>query len=145
MVWAKFSDDWHDNPKMLQLPLDAVGLDSRAITWSCKNLSDGYLNLSVVKHIAGVRNWKKIADTLVAAGRWEEDNEKGGYWIHDFLEFNPSYQEIEEKRASDRSRKSSQKRDHISGKFRLESKRNPNGIRWDSHRARPDPTRPVKG
>ncbi len=88
MGWAKFDDNWDNNPKMLKLSLEAVGLDSRGITCACRNISDGFLDLSVVKHIAGVRNWKKIADSLVAAGRWVEDAEKGGYWIHDFLDYN---------------------------------------------------------
>jgi len=144
MGWAKFDDRWHTNPKILKLSLDAVGLDCLGINWACCNESDGFLDLSIVRHLAAVRNWKKITDSLVAVGRWVEDAERGGYWIHDFLEYNYSHQELEEKRASDRSRKAKQKRDSVSGKFRVESERNPDGIQTESagiHTV-PDPTRP---
>lgn len=94
MSWVRLDDKRHQNPKLRKAGLAASGLDAYALTYCAANETDGFLELEIVSMLAGVRGWRKLADTLVEVGRWDFDQERQGYWIHDYLEFNFSKDEI---------------------------------------------------
>lgn len=126
MGWAKLDDRRHTNAKLRRAGLEAAGLDAYALTYCSANETDGFVDEAVVEMLAGVRNWRKIVERLVDAGRWTVDESGSGWWLVNYLEFNPSHGDLESKRTSDRVRK--------------ESARNPRGTFKESHH--PDPTRP---
>lgn len=104
MGWAKFDDKRHQNPKIRRVGLEASGLDCHGITYAAAMETDGFLDENVVEMLAGVKHWRKIVAKLVVENRWERDNERGGWWIHDYLEFNPSRDEIAAQREAWSSR-----------------------------------------
>jgi len=112
MVWTKLDDARAVNKKLRKVGFAARGLDEAAMCWCSREESDGFIHEDDVEVLASLhaeRQWKKLVKLLVDVGRWERDDEKGGWWIHDFLEYNPSHAELEEVRERDRKRKADNK------------------------------------
>jgi hypothetical protein len=99
LTWAKTSDDWWRHKKTLGLSLAARGLWSAAQSWSMDQLTDGLIPQSAVKLLGGS---SALAQQLVTAGLW--DAEADGYRFHDWLECNPSVEEILKERAKGNQR-----------------------------------------
>lgn len=113
MVWAKIDDDILDNEKILNVGALGFALHVAAITWCCRNLTDGFIPRVRVGSLLNFEGLHEItsegafcaneravdaldiADVLVANGLWREDDERRGYWLNDFLEYNPSREEVE--------------------------------------------------
>lgn len=143
MVWAKIDDGILDNPKMARVGVFGFAMHVAAISWSCRNLTDGFVPHSVTSRLLplsrvmidssnplaltdGDRSMGGevgldpyvVADALVDSGLWREVD--GGYEIHDFLVYNPSRSEIEKKKTQDqerqarsRSRRLSRRESHV--------------------------------
>lgn len=100
MAWAKFDDQYPHHPKMIEGGrLEAIGLDVAGICYCNRHLTDGFVSDKALSLLfPPARNVKKLAQLLVDVGRWHRDDERKGYTIHDFLEYNPSRDEVEETR-----------------------------------------------
>lgn len=98
MPYALVDDHMYDHPKFVQVGLDAVGLWTMGLAWSCKHLTDGRLPRQQVERLAAGARRKAttIAAELVAAGLWEPV--EGGWQYHDFDHHNPSGAQVKEKR-----------------------------------------------
>ena len=95
MPWARFEDDYLGNAKLTTLSTAAIALDMAAIIYSARELRDGLLRASDVDAIATlihIRRWAPVAAELVAVNRWSVS--AGGYAIHDYLEYQPSRQQV---------------------------------------------------
>lgn len=95
-------------------------------------LTDGFIPED---GLAAVWPWSRAgryATRLVQVKLWERV--KGGYLIHDYLEYNPSAQIIKNKRESDRLRK-------VPHGIHADSNGNPNGVQPDSARIPSAPSR----
>lgn len=103
MVWIRIDDQIAHHPKFIAAGPIASWL------WVCGNgycnkyLTDGFIPTSALKTIGSVTNAVKWADRLVEAGLW--DMVTGGYRVHDFHDFNPTAEQVKEKRRKDRERK----------------------------------------
>jgi hypothetical protein len=93
MSWAKFSDDFWCHPKVVGLSDRAFRLHVTAICWSAALETDGAVPRAM---LAVLRGTPAAARELEAAGLWEQT--AGGWCIHDFLEYNPSRSDLEERR-----------------------------------------------
>lgn len=127
MVWARLDDAILDNPKIAAAGPLGFALHVAAITWCCRNLTDGaipharvtaLLDLSAVsfdeKNPCAVPGGPRsmggddgldphiVADHLVTCGLWELT--ETGYQVHDFLKYNPSRSEVEATRSKGRNR-----------------------------------------
>lgn len=94
MVWAKLDDRFHSNKKLAQLGarlLPGAGLHSLAISWSASELTDGFIPTLQVHRLAG-KDTSSLERALVDVGLWEEV--ANGYYIHDFLDYNPCREEV---------------------------------------------------
>ena len=149
MPWFKVDDSIHAHPKFIDLPMSAIGLWTIAGAWSAQFLTDGLVNDRQLRRLGGEQ---EDIDALVDAGLW--DATPDGYQFHDWDDYQPTRDDVESKRESDRERKRRQRR-NPSGRFaesQQESARShggtPSGVtpesqqesRRESHR--PDPTRP---
>jgi hypothetical protein len=118
MTWVKLSDDWYENGKFQAVSCLAELLYIRCLTWSARNLTDGFVPATTVGrlapehmgdpmtqgHLDDVRYaMGHLAGELVGVGLWEEHN--GGYAIHDFLKFQRSKEQVFEDRRKDAARK----------------------------------------
>lgn len=129
MTWAKLDDAILDNPKIAKAGVFGFALHVAAITWSCRNLTDGILPMSRVtslldlscvsfdeanpfalvggpKSMSGGDGLKAIdvAWHLVKCGLWEYSEEDHGFRLHDFLEYNPSREQVLGKRKNEAER-----------------------------------------
>jgi hypothetical protein len=112
MVWAKLDDEILDNPKIAEAGPLGFALHVAAITWCCRNLTDGFIQRQRVRALLDfdglsvkvgegefVRHDKDadaidLAEHLVDVGLWKHDPDGRGYWLHDFLEYNPSRADV---------------------------------------------------
>lgn len=103
MGWAKFDDRWPTHPKLLAAGLEAKGLDACGICYAAGQETDGFIPDSALSILAaGHRNPHKVAKVLVDVGRWTRDDERKGYVIHDYLDYNPSKESREAERQGKR-------------------------------------------
>jgi hypothetical protein len=110
MSWGKLDDKFHSHPKVAGMDnrmLPAVGLHCLALSWCADQLTDGFVPSPQVARLAGSLlpprlTLDTIVSALVEAGIWEEA--KGGYQLHDYLDYNPSREAVERERAAARER-----------------------------------------
>jgi hypothetical protein len=126
MTWIKLDDAMADHPKYMELdgpfaPL-ALALQVRALCYSSRHLTDGRIPEAALPSlltgfselgietggVAGIATFGQQAndwnwgDIMVHAGLW--DRVKGGYRIHDFLDYNPSRKDVLIQRAANKKR-----------------------------------------
>jgi hypothetical protein len=146
MVWAKLDDAILDNPKIARAGVFGFALHVAAITWSCRNLTDGHVEYSRVTALLTLQRVHFdvanplalldgnssmggeegldpyiIADHLVDCGLWERTGT--GYVIHDFLIYNPSREQVLAKRRQDAERAETYRKSHPKKKSPRESRR----------------------
>lgn len=100
MAWARIDDKFLDNPKVRKAGKEATYLYLSALVYSSSQLTEGFISdeaLGLVAFKGFIRNELTHAKTLVDCGLW--DRIRGGYTIHDYLEYNPTKAEIEQARA----------------------------------------------
>jgi hypothetical protein len=81
----------------------ALALYVLGLLYANRHLTDGHLDLEVVKRFPHMTKPLSVADALVKAGLWEKNG--SGFVIHDFQDWNPSAKAIKRKRKDDRQRK----------------------------------------
>jgi len=101
MPWARFEDDYLGNKKLTTLSTAAIALDMASIVYSARELRDGQLTVADVQTIAAlihIRRWAPVAAELVTVNRWTSTGDI--YSIHDYLEYQPSRQQVLTERAA---------------------------------------------
>ena len=98
MAWFKVDDQLAFHSKAMAAGNAAMGLWVRAGSFCAQQLTDGY----VPKDIAETLGTRRQAERLVDAGLWKP--EAGGYRYHDWVDFQPSRAEIQQKRAATAAR-----------------------------------------
>lgn len=106
MPWVRFDDVFPINRKVDGLSDAAFRLHVSAIFWCARNLTDGFVpegDLELVS--ARVRTPTRFAAELVDRGLWIEH--ETGWQIKDYLDFQPSKEQVLEdrKKAAERQRK----------------------------------------
>jgi hypothetical protein len=119
MVWVKLDDSYFEHPKVASAGEAAAVANLRAICWSSRFLTDGFLPDAVAHQLAGSQPQETVA-ALVRPyhgrpGLWVHLEAQNGYAIHDFLDYNPSKEQVESERRAARERQS--RRRSESGKF----------------------------
>lgn len=116
MPWLKQDDGMAEHPKTKRLVrrrkhigLAAFGLHHLAMLNAARYLTDGHVPTEFVEDWAdraGLRakDLDTLTDALVTSGQWTI-HETDGWWIHDYLDHNPSRAQVEAQRAHDADRK----------------------------------------
>lgn len=104
MPWVRLDDSLHGHPKAAKAGLEAMGLHALALTHCSAYLTDGHVDPEFVDSKAG-RRAPKIVERLIEAGLWELNG--SGWLIHDYLSYNPSREQVQNKRAAEAARKAS--------------------------------------
>jgi hypothetical protein len=107
VAWAKFDDSFYDHPKIMQVleeePM-AMVLFVRAATYCARHLTDGCLRRNVIESLVPLQRDREVqVKALIDAGLLYDH--EGRFYIHDYLDYNPSRDETAEKRERDRVRK----------------------------------------
>jgi hypothetical protein len=99
MPWLKVDDAFHRNPKVEAVGLAGAGLYAKALAYCAEYLTDGrvpvrWARMQVVLEPDGA----KLLGELEEAGLWR----RAGLWfeIPDYLDFNPSKEQVELERES---------------------------------------------
>lgn len=98
MPWGKIDDSLYDHPKVEAIPPNmrnaCIGLWVRCISWSNRYLTNGYVPNERLRKLDGRASEVQF---LIAAELFERRD--SGVLIHDFTHYNPTRQQVEEKRA----------------------------------------------
>jgi hypothetical protein len=104
MPWGRIDDSLYDHPKLDLIPLEhrlaTLGLLVRCISWCNRFRTDGHVPRERIAKLDGTI---ELADRLVVAGMFEPNG--SGYLIHDFLDYNDSREQIDERRRKEAERK----------------------------------------
>jgi hypothetical protein len=92
MPWVKLDDRFPSHRKVALLSDRAFRLHVSALCWCSENLTDGRIADRELPLVAHVRGIKATAQQLEAAGVW--DRADGGWVIHDYLDYNPSREQV---------------------------------------------------
>lgn len=108
MTWLKVDDKLTSHPKWLTLTLEAKSLWLHAAVWCASHNNDGALPEHVMPLIAfsssvPPRQASSACDLLVKARLWRRlPKAKGGGWeINDWLAYQPSRQQVQDRAAAD--------------------------------------------
>lgn len=134
MTWAKFDDRYDDNRKVKKAwraDPTAVGIHAMAITYSSRHETDGHVDLDWLEEkLPAPKTRERVVKVLVDAGLFDPiDGDR--FQVHDYLDFNPSSEQLEEKRRKDAERK----RQRMARGVQPESAPTPEGIHADSERS----------
>lgn len=104
MPFHRTDDQMHSHPKARRAGLQAMGLWIVSASHSMAYKGDGFVPDWFVASW-GAQS-KKLADALVSADLWSpaERNGEKGWQFHDWLDYNPSAEEIERDRERQRIR-----------------------------------------
>jgi hypothetical protein len=92
MPWVKLDDRFPSHRKIALLSDRAFRLHVSAMCWCAENLTDGNISDRELALVANVRSIKATAQQLQDAGLW--DRSEGGWVIHDYLDSNPSRDQV---------------------------------------------------
>lgn len=96
MPWVKLDDSLHGHPKAERAGNEALGVHLLALSYCGAYLTNGKITPEFVKGKAGPRH-KQVVERLVSAGLWEPNG--NGWVIHDYLDYNPSREDVERDRS----------------------------------------------
>lgn len=106
MPWGRLDDSLYDHPKLDLIPAEernaCIGLWARAISWCNRFLTDGQVPRDRIGKLDGTM---AQAELMVGAGLLDESST--GFVVHDFLHFNDSRAQIQERRQKEAERKAS--------------------------------------
>nr|WP_241670751.1 hypothetical protein [Streptomyces lavendulae] len=110
MPWVKLDDRFPSHRKVALVSDRAFRLHVSAICWCAENLTDGRITDRELALVAKIRGIKATAKALEDAGLW--DRVDGGWEIHDYLDYNPSREQVlaERKKNAERQEKFRKKR-----------------------------------
>jgi hypothetical protein len=99
--WVRLDDQFAEHPKVMRAGPLAMAMHVAGLCYAARNLTDGIVPRSAAKRLIDLDDfdvsWSEVLADLLAAGIWTEADD--GYEIHDYLEYQPSKAEVEEKRA----------------------------------------------
>lgn len=92
MPWVKLDDRFPSHRKIALLSDRAFRLHVSAICWCAENLTDGRISDRELALVTRVRGVKATAKQLEDAGLWDRTDD--GWVIHDYLDYNPSREQV---------------------------------------------------
>jgi len=94
MPWFKVDDSFYDHPKVFDASDAAIALWTRAGSWAARNLTDGFVPSAMLARLCG--DGKRAAAELCDRGLWQRA--KGGYLFHDWSDFQPTKEAVDNDR-----------------------------------------------
>lgn len=104
MAWFRVEDSFHFHPKVRAAGNAAIGLWLRCATYAAHYGTDG----AVPADVALGYGKRREIDALVISGLWLPNGD--GWVMHDYLDYNPTAEQVRAKRAAARARMARQRR-----------------------------------
>lgn len=94
----KIDDGFAEHPKVQAVSERAFKLHVTALCYCARNLTDGILDQRAVRVVSAIvdKPCARAVRELVDAGLWDEYGADEGFAIRDYLEFNPTADEVKE-------------------------------------------------
>lgn len=87
-MWVKVDDGMPHHPKLVAAGPQAFALDVAAICYASRYDTDGFVaDGALAAVLPGLPQVKRHAKRLVEIGRWLRNDERGGYDIHDYEDY----------------------------------------------------------
>lgn len=103
MTWVRLDDQFADHPKVTGLSCEAFRLHITAMCWTSAQLTDGVVPFQAMRRLGWFcADPQAAASELVESGAW--DLHPDGYTIHDYLDYNPSREQVQKERTAARER-----------------------------------------
>lgn len=119
MPWVKLDDQFPDHPKVVEVGALGLALQVAALCWCARGLTDGHLPRRAARKLIDTDEYgiplDTVIDELVTAGLWHTPGHTcpscpnpsaGSYYVHDYLELQPSREQherdVEQRRAAGR-------------------------------------------
>jgi hypothetical protein len=114
MPWARFDDEFDDDPELDLIGPVAACLFVCSVTWCNRNLTDGFLPKARAAKLTG--GVPESVASLLKYGWWTVDGD--GYRVRNFLKYNMSAEQVatERERANDRQKRYLDKKRSKGGK-----------------------------
>ena len=100
MAWIRLDDQFATHPKLVTVGPVAAWLWACGLSYAARYLTDGFIPTKALDCLgASDEEYEipmKMARRLEAVGLW--DPVEGGWQIHDYLDYQPSRDEVEEQR-----------------------------------------------
>lgn len=129
MPWVKLSDDWYDDPKVIEAGDDGGWLWITALSWSARNLTDGMVPRRQLPRLTTLPKPEALAARLVELGLFAAVD--GGWQVANYHDYQPTRDSVLAKRRTDADRKATGRAKESGG--------SPSGIRAESTRPVPVP------
>jgi hypothetical protein len=136
MAWVKIDDQFADHPKIIAVGPLAAWLYVCGLTYCGRYLTDGFIPEGQTRKLADVENPSELVAKLVATGLWVATED--GYIVHDYLEYNPTAEEV---KATRQSRSNAGRKGGIaSGESKRKAKAKANAIAKEKQNQTPSPS-----
>jgi hypothetical protein len=103
MSWVRLDDQFPNHAKIMSVGSDAFRLHVTAMCWSATQLTDGAVPTTATRQLGWFcADLKQATAELETAGLW--DAAPGGWTIHDYLDYNPSREQVLKERTDAKER-----------------------------------------
>lgn len=103
MPWVKLTDDWYDDPKVINAGDQAAWLWVVGLSWCARNLTDGHIPANQIARLTTLEDPHSAAARAVEADLFRQVD--GGFQVVNYLRFQPPRAEVIAKREADAERK----------------------------------------
>ncbi|WP_431881799.1 hypothetical protein [Micromonospora chalcea] len=107
MTWFKVDDGLHKHRKRIRVGIDADGISAMGLwviagSWCADELTDGFVPDDVLAYLVPGPRGRRLAARLQRGGLWRREQRDGvdGWQFHDWLDKNPSREQILAERAA---------------------------------------------
>lgn len=163
MAWSRIDDSLHSHPKIMLVGNAATGLFVRLISYAGQHLTDGFVPAHVARAYGTPRLLKSLCDANLLTrvdSKSDQTSETHphlqgpGFVIHDYLDYNPSREQVLAERAKNAARQEAFRRRRRGQEPPPDGSSEPagngvsNGVTnaaTNGAPARPGPTRPPEG
>lgn len=125
MTWLRLDDQFAEHEKVADLTDRGFRLHVTALCYCARNSTDGILNARAVRIVSAIISrgtLKRQIDELVDAGLWRTLPD-GSFEINDFLEYNPTSDEVKQLQA--KRREAGRRGGKASGQAKAEANASP--------------------
>lgn len=103
MPWVKLTDDWYDDPKVINAGDQAAWLWVVGLSWCARNLTDGIIPANQIARLTTLEDPHSAAARAVEADLFRQVD--GGFEVVNYLRFQPPRAEVLGRREKDAARK----------------------------------------
>jgi hypothetical protein len=111
MAWVKLDDQFPDHPKIVAAGAEAAWMYVVALCYSNRMMTDGFIPQNQVSRLVSSVSDNQLVERLIEVGLWEVRTRPAGYYIHDYLIYQPSRSQILKERQAARARMAASRAD----------------------------------